>query len=139
MTTHYRIPGHYVGLACGRGSHLRYSRDPMEVTCQKCKGTGAWKIGHLVEVGELPDAHEEMRAVLDALFRSAHQAAENAGHCDTYDDIVGEIDIPSWYTIPGRPKTFSINTNLSYVEGMDEDDVYAKIAANPRSYVVITS
>jgi hypothetical protein len=135
MTTHYYVASRG-GLACGRGTHLDHTSDVNGVTCVRCLRSWAYR------AAALNDEHRPaVREALDALLASAHRAAEEAGHCSTYDEIIEDIEVPDWYTIPPRKPLFEVGLDYQFRDGIkaeDEDEVYRLIAENPRQYLSVS-
>ncbi|MGV0949405.1 MAG: hypothetical protein ACOYB3_01945 [Azonexus sp.] len=146
MTVHYIPVRNSERAACGRNIPLasRRAHTPGPVTCGRCHTTEVYanavrRSTMTIPVDQAVDgAQEAIKTALDAVFESVHKAAEAAGYCSTYDELVDEATVPSWYTIPTRKEKFEIEVNYAFREGIvatDEDEAFRLIAENPRAYI----
>jgi pantoate kinase len=139
------------GTACGRGGYtpLR-TQATADVTCQRCQNTYAFGSRQTVErlaadrdaltaAASQVTANMATKAVLDAIFESAYKVADRAGYCSTFEEIVGDIEVPAWYEIPERGERFEIEVKYGMAEivAADEDEAYAMIAADVRKYIAL--
>ena len=156
MRTHLRI-GRSGDVACGRGGYdPRSTRSAGDVDCQRCMRTAAYflaqsQVQSITTVDPVYNGHPDatlldetqqaIKVVLDAFIQRAHQEAEEAGYCSTYDEIIDQASmvLPTWYEVPGKTETFELNVNYDYreVRATGEDEVYALIAADPRKYITL--
>ena len=145
MTIHYIPVQGSERAACGRTVQFasRRSSDVALTTCSRCLSTNAFRNAssraRRAEREGQNLANEAIRTALDSVFESAYKVANRAGYCSTFEEIVGDIEVPSWYVIPQRGVTFAIE--VRYGEGEivaeDEDAAYAMIAADVRKYIAL--
>jgi len=146
VRTHYQPEG-WVSPVCGRGGD--YPSVVAEVSplvdCGRCMSTDAYYRGLLrVQAAEESGqnlANEAIKAALDSVFESAYKVADRAGYCSTFEEIVGDIEVPSWYEVPARGEHFDIEVvyGMSEVIAANEDEAYAMIAADVRKYIALSS
>jgi len=145
VTIHYIPVQGSERAACGRTIQFasRRSSDVALTTCQRCLSTDAfrntsYRTRQAAREGQNL-ANEAIRTVLDSVFESAYKVADNRGYCSTFEEIVGDIEVPSWYEIPQRGEHFDIEVRYGAGEivAEDEDAAYAMIAADVRKYIVL--
>jgi hypothetical protein len=143
VTVHYIPVRGSERAACGRTIQFasRRSDDVALTTCQRCLSTDAYRnASYRTRQAEREGqnlANQAIKAVLDSVFESAYKVADRAGYCSTFEEIVGDIEVPSWYEIPQRGETFEIEVRygMSEIVAEDDDAAYAMIAADVRKYI----
>ena len=139
--------------ACGRGGYApSTTRRPDEVTCQRCVVTDEFaraltaRASHAAAIAwrdqakaDMDERNAPIAAALDSVFESAYKVADRAGYCSTFEEIVGDIEVPAWYEIPQRGEHFAIEVRygMDEIVATDEDEAYAMIAADVRKYIVL--
>lgn len=148
MSTHLR---NGLRTACGRQItfSITVSDQTRGVDCTQCLMTRIFRdrrrqeqVNPAINVNTLNSnlnaTQAAIKAALDEVFNQAWALANDAGHCDTFDEIVGDIEVPAWYTIPPRRKKWRIEVRYSAeVEAADEDEAWEMIADDPQSYLNI--
>jgi len=134
--------------ACGRqvSGTIRATQDTSAVDCYQCRSTNAYGdrlradrnlTAPLLNSNLTADQHA-IKVVLDQVFESAYREADDQGYCDVFDDIVGDITIPSWYTLPPRKKKWRISARYdSTVDAATEEEALQVIAENPGDYLSV--
>jgi hypothetical protein len=141
MTMHYAWQG--IQPYCGsRANTPLLTEDPLLVTCGRCLRTDY--VREATRSKRLAD-RAAVQQVIDVLAEAVNDAADEAGWCSTYEDIVDETIEPALaplgLTWNKRPSTnWDVETIHSTLYGVsdDEDEVYEHIANNIRAYVTLT-
>jgi hypothetical protein len=131
--------------ACGRDSD-NTATSIEEVTCGSCARTDYY--AELVSERNAEKRRMEgqnlaaLQAMLDVIGKAGHEWANEAGHCDTYDEGIEEINMAlsrafpgTTLAIPTRQERYDIRLRQESLEADDEDEAYAEIARNIREYV----
>lgn len=145
MSTHLR---NGLRTACGRQVtfSITVTDQTRGVDCDQCRGTRIFRdrrreeqVNPAINVADQPAATQAaIKAALDEVFNQAWELANDAGHCETFDEIVNDITVPAWYTIPPRRKKWRIEVRYSAeVEAADEDGAWEVITDDPQSYLNI--
>lgn len=148
MSTHLR---NGLRTACGRQVtfSITVTDQTRGVDCDQCRGTRIFRdrrreeqVNPAINVdalnSNLTATQAAIKAALDEVFNQAWELANDAGHCETFDEIVNDIVVPAWYTIPPRRKKWRIEVRYSAeVEAADEDGAWEVITDDPQSYLNI--
>lgn len=162
MRTHFRLNARHAAVACGRDVPLYRSTDRHDnVDCARCRATDRFKASAAaresrmnvaamaVNEGDIANAvskvvvytQEAVTAMLDSIFETAHDEAENQGVCDTYNEIMEVVEgsVPGWYKMPERKRSWSlyVNSDNRYTDAMTKDELIQAIKDNPEDYINI--
>jgi hypothetical protein len=82
-----------------------------------------------------------VKAILDGIFETANDEAENQGVCETYTEILDVVEgaLPGWYKMPERKRSWSlyINSDNRYTDSMTKDELIEAIKDNPEDFITI--
>jgi hypothetical protein len=155
MKMHWQTTARGDSVACGRDIWMAYGRTRTadKVTCLKCKANAGWQAAASTQYNAVAEAEpqssagehlytqEQVTNILNMVFDAAHEAADDQGVCDTYNDIIEEVEahVPSWYTLPPRKRSWSLTVNSAgrYTESMTKDELIEAIKNDPEEYLSI--
>lgn len=161
MKMHWQTTARGDSVACGRDIWMAYGRTRTadKVTCLKCKANAGWQaaartqydaistveltamVSSLTDEPERTFTQTQVKNILDMVFDAAHEAADDQGVCDTYNDIIEEVEahVPSWYSLPPRKRSWSLTVNSAgrYTESMTKDELIEAIKNDPEEYLSI--
>jgi hypothetical protein len=139
MTVHFIPVSGSERSACGR--HIGWSHQRAEaarvqaVDCGRCQSTATYKAvlvrsEQMIRRADVDGmVRAEVQRILNIVAKRTNDWADDAGHCDTYDEAIEEINmaLPEGYSWPSRAKRFRIRLNTFEVMAADEDAAREKV------------